>query len=96
MFYRHPRFWVEIFHAALAGGVYTVSSHEQGSMFIAMTAVGIAIERVLYHIFLHYSEPPITSYGHINHSLKEHTIRKRLYLGKEVKLSPDPTMTSVS
>jgi len=96
MFYRHPRFWVEIFHAAIAGGVYTVSSHEQGSMFIAMTALGIVIERALYHIFLHYSEPPTTSYGHIVHSLKEHTIRKRLYLGKEVLLSPGLATTSAS
>jgi uncharacterized Zn-finger protein len=96
IFYRHPRFWVEIFHAAVAAGVYVTCPYEQGTMFVGATAVGILVGRTLYHVFLVHKEHPIIINTHINHGLKEHVIRKRLYLGKEVALSPRRATSSVS
>ena len=65
-------------------------------MFVGATAVGILVGRTLYHVFLVDKEYPMSINTHINHELKEHTIRKRLYLGKEVALSPGPATSSVS
>jgi hypothetical protein len=96
IFYRHPRFWVEIFHAAFAAGVYVSSPNGEGSMFVGATVVGILVGRTLYHVLLIDKENPISINTNINHELKEHTTRKRSYLGKEVALSPRRATSSVS
>jgi len=96
IFYRHPRFWVEIFHAAFAAGVYISSPNGEGSIFIGATVIGILVGRTLYHVFLVHKENPIIINTSINHGLKEHVIRKRLYLGTKVQSTPDLTTSSVS